>query len=633
MEELELPSCYKKKFAVVKLWPNLQTAENEVIARLKNTAQMLGLDCIEISPNGSCVKTGKQITSEDADFAIHLHFDTPKNYDIFSFVALWNPLQFYFDFGYTRCCKNLISHDDFLSCLSTGADDHLKRLLLKQPLHLSPKFSMFHSLSSPVIQPTTQQRMLFYIGINWEKLGQGRSRHHELLKKLDETGYLRIYGPRIVQGVKVWKDFKSYVDEIPFDGISVLQAIHSAGAGLVLSSDAHRDSGLMSNRLFETVAAGAVVICDENPFAKKHFGDTLLYINTEADDVFSQINNHMAWINANPDSARELAIRAQKIFLQNFLLSHSLRSMYQELKERKKELSFGLDPLNTQNPSVALICIITDEMPDTEHRLIESCTKQDYCNINLILVVDSNCARLEAISEKLQKKAIRHRILRINNLYKMYQKKLGLCISEALKNIQDEAFDYFTILISHEEIFHNHITSQVRICIKQKTPCISATAAILIRNNKNDVEYETQSESKFDQDDQINPMIGYARFMFPKKIIQETVFYFLPYLNKKSLVALIGQHRVVSSSLVTARIHTYAPIFHLQLENHIEKQLIEEILDKDPIGAVYKKKLPFNNFKILLMDKLKMYVRRVPMPLRLRLMLRATYRKIKLNEN
>ncbi len=617
----------KRKFAVVKLWPSQKTAENEVIERLKVAAQILNIDCIEISPNGYCIKTNKQITSDDVDFAIHLHFDTPKNYDIFSFTTLWNPLHFFFDFGYTRCCKNLTSHDDFLSCLSHGADDHVKRLLMKQPLHLHPKFTMFHSLSSPILQPTEKQRNLFYIGINWEKLGRGKSRHHDLLQKLDQTNYLRIYGPQKVQGVKVWNDFKSYVGELPFDGKSVIQAIHSEGVGLVLSSDAHREAGLMSNRLFESAAAGAVIICDDNPFARKHFQDSLLYIDP-TNDPFSQVNHHMSWINANPEAAKELAVKSQNIFLQHFLLTHSLSSIYEQLENRKKELFFNLDPTNLQNPKVALIYILTDEPSHIKNDSIESCAKQDYRNLKVFIAVDSNQPeKTKSLEEKLKQNQTSYRILFINNLDKNYLNKLGLCVSEILQNIQNEEFEYFNIVLSHEEIFHNHISSLMRICTKTKN-CIATTASVVWGDK---IAHETHNESCFNEYEQIHQATGFSRFMLPKSTLQEKIFYFLPYLNKKSFIAFIrlNEYPIISSSLVTIRVHSSSTFFQLHQENHIEKQLIKEILDKKPIGAIYQRTRASSHKIKQIAEKIKPYIQKTPMPYWLRSILRSTYCKLK----
>ena len=44
--------------------------------------------------------------------------------------------------------------------------------------------------------------------------------------------------------------------------------------------------------LFESLAGGAFIICDENPFAKRHFGDKLLYIDATLPtaEVFDSVN-------------------------------------------------------------------------------------------------------------------------------------------------------------------------------------------------------------------------------------------------------------------------------------------------------------------------------------------------------
>ena len=50
-----------------------------------------------------------RVSLENVDFVLHLHYDTPKLYDAFSFVALWNPLRFYHEWGYERTSRNLHS--------------------------------------------------------------------------------------------------------------------------------------------------------------------------------------------------------------------------------------------------------------------------------------------------------------------------------------------------------------------------------------------------------------------------------------------------------------------------------------------------------------------------------------------
>jgi hypothetical protein len=59
LENTSLPAARlnpetKKKFAIVKLWKELgiKNAEDECVARIKHSASQLGIDVIEILPDG-----------------------------------------------------------------------------------------------------------------------------------------------------------------------------------------------------------------------------------------------------------------------------------------------------------------------------------------------------------------------------------------------------------------------------------------------------------------------------------------------------------------------------------------------------------------------------------------------------
>src|SRR2546425_3747923 len=155
LNDFVLPRELIGRFAVVKLWPEIKAAEDECIARLKITAASLNLECVEIHADGRLLdKPDTTITKQDVDFVLHLHFDTPKFYDAFSLVALWNPLAFYHEWGYARCSRNLLSHDDFVSCSAQSADDHVRRMVCRTSTHLPPIFKMYHSLDDIVHQPS-----------------------------------------------------------------------------------------------------------------------------------------------------------------------------------------------------------------------------------------------------------------------------------------------------------------------------------------------------------------------------------------------------------------------------------------------------------------------------------------------
>jgi hypothetical protein len=207
------------RFAVVKPWPDVQAAEDENIARLQITAHSMGLECVVVDPEGVCLDCADQrITGRDVDFVINLHFETPKAYDAYSFVALWNPLRFFNEWGYRQYSKHLLTHDDFLSCSSTWSDEHIRRMIAEDESRLAPHFTMYHSLSEPIFEPTLGQRKVFYAGINWDKMGKKKGRHQELLQLLDKADVMRIHGPRIFNNLNVWEGYQCYVGPVPFDG-------------------------------------------------------------------------------------------------------------------------------------------------------------------------------------------------------------------------------------------------------------------------------------------------------------------------------------------------------------------------------------------------------------------------------
>jgi hypothetical protein len=120
----------------------------------------------------------------------------------------------------------------------------------------------------------------------------------------------------------------------------VIEDIHKADICLALSSQPRKDAALMSNRLFEGLAACALIICDEKPWARTHFGDTLLYVDLRngAEVVAQQIAAHVEWARQSPEAALALAARAQEIFRRGYIMGASLATIYAGLQARKDEL-------------------------------------------------------------------------------------------------------------------------------------------------------------------------------------------------------------------------------------------------------------------------------------------------------
>lgn len=513
---------FLKKIAVVQMWPEIQAAEDEVIARIVNTCDLMGIEVLLIDTAGYILsENGKKITSKDVDFVIHLHFETPKTYDAFSFVTLWNPLKFYFDWGYRKHSLNIISHDDFLSCDSLSADQHVERFILDDPSHLKPSVNLFHSLSTPICEPSLGARKLFYVGINWEKLGKGAGRHDNLLRTLDDSGNLVIYGPKVFLGVKVWDGFKSYVGPLPFDGVSVIEAIHQAGIALVLSSADHIESEIMSSRLFESLAAGVIIIADENEFARKNFGDTLLYIKTQdvsAEDITSQVKAHIAWIKTNPEKVLKMIKKAQRIFKDKFEMSLSFQNIYKQLPKRKALLAEQY--LHKSNDySITLVGMLGVYSKKKLSSLLDNFYAQTYSRKSLLLVVDErDLLENKKVYDKVFKKYKDVSLISVDlfrqdmNGTHIQKAKLGKVLSQIIENLPED--ELVSILYGGEVVFSDHYSSLVRKF--EDNPSLEIAYSNLLLTHKDEAQkahFRLIGDVKTFNPDYNQPN-GYSRFLF-----------------------------------------------------------------------------------------------------------------------
>lgn len=320
----------KRKVGIIRMWPDQAVAEHENIERFRAAFALIGVEIIELDRYGYVLnKKDVVITDEDVDFVIHLHFETGKTYDVTSVAAMWNPVQFYVDWGFKRFWANQMSHDIFAQTGSHEVISMLKTSLGEIADYKLPRLN--HTLADPLYEPTKKLNYkAFYCGINWEKITGKKGRHDEILKLLDEKGLVDIYGPEELQGIKVWDGFKGYKGSLPFDGKEVIKKISYAGACLVLSSEAHMDSNIMSNRLFEAMAGGGVVIGDEHPFIRQTIGDNYIYIPSwlSAAERVKIIEHTFEEFALNPEKAIEMAAKAQAVLLDKFLLCDQLVGIY-----------------------------------------------------------------------------------------------------------------------------------------------------------------------------------------------------------------------------------------------------------------------------------------------------------------
>lgn len=393
-------------FAVVRMWPELAVAEHENIARFRASAERLGVGMIEIDSNGYILPDlSRRLGPDDADFVIHFHFSVPKAYDCYSYGALWNPIDYVFDWDYARSRGNKLSHDHFVSTGSRVTEDLVLR---ERPGEFTPGcFPIVnHTLGSPLIEPALRSdRRVFYCGINWERLRNVPGRHSGLLKELDARGLIDIFGPRKIgspREIAPWEGYQCYRGELPFDGTSVVEAISRAGIALVLSSDEHKRSNIASNRLFEALAAGSLIIADDHPFISEHFEGCTLPLDLEQspEQQVEQVLSHVRWANANPERARSSAAEAQRRFKESFLLDAQLGALYQHYASHKAATRRPL--VVDEKPYVSVLYVPLTDDPAPLRRLAERLSVQTSQRFELLVPVPDQVAGLsiaEILSE------------------------------------------------------------------------------------------------------------------------------------------------------------------------------------------------------------------------------------------
>lgn len=394
-----------KPFAILHTWPDIRNAEHEVLQRVLIAARNVGLETVVIdnaglplwcSP-GADFPADMPVDGDALSFLLSLHFESPRLIDAYSYVTLWQPLEFYHQFGYRQSAQKLVSHSDVLSCGSEAADSHALNLFIGTGRRLETPLALYHNVAEPYLAPAIgPQSRLFYIGINWERLGRPKGRFHDALIALDALDLVDIYGPRSFLGKEPWAGFAAYRGELPFDGESVKAAINASGVCLALSSEAHKRAGIMSNRLFEGFGGGAAVIATPNPFIDRHLRHTVYEVDDARgeDALARQIAERIAEIRRDPAGATQRVLEAQSIIAAHYSLERSLERLVAETPARRARAE-----ATPRTETVTVVLLWRDGSAADCVAAIERLAQQRGVRIDLRLIVDEGIAtrRAEAL--------------------------------------------------------------------------------------------------------------------------------------------------------------------------------------------------------------------------------------------
>lgn len=551
----------KNKIAIVCTWPGTKiNAEAEFVTRIKVAANNIGWDIICITRDGYVLDdelniTGQKVIENEIYFAITMHYEDRKLLDIYTYHAIWNPPGIILQYEkYPQFKLNIIGNDDFLTYDDGGMIDHLRLMLeddrkdLKDNSYLTASFPATAAKTSLLDNP-----VLFYCGINWEKMVGIKPRHDGLFHMLDKLPNVKFFGPDVT-----WKGYKNYCGTIPFDGFSLLEEANKAGVVLAISSDNHYFAGAATNRVYEGCAAGAVIISDTNSFIQKNFGDSILYIDynkNNPEKMYAQICKHLTWIDANKESAKCLAKKSQEIFKNKFALEKQLLDIIKNHKNRERWY-FDKMYFNDKSKIAIFYFVLSDDDSKSLNRVYKQIRNQKGVEYEFVIFNGLRSGLRSVDGDFLNDERIK--IIDIdffdnNRNYK--QTKLKAIIDYASKH----SFDCFSIVDGSEKIFSNHYGTLLKR-LYAKNSLVSQSIPFL--NSRDGHRYPVDADVVRDPvyfNDKNKMKTFYSgRFLFQKELLNFVPCEYSRYVHDCIVELLIcfafyvGKSEIVCTDLITS---------------------------------------------------------------------------------
>jgi Glycosyl transferase family 2 len=443
------------RIAIHNHYAGQEVAETEFSKRICFAASNLGWESLEAGSSA-------EIARFAPDFVIALHFRTPKLTKYPTYGSMVTPPAYFVHDD--QFLKHILSYDGYLSS-SQHISSWLRDVLYNtQKIHfVSPWYTSSHNV--PYRRPQIAKPRLLYTGTNWDG-----PRYRELFEGLDAHSYLDIYGP-----ANAWSYVKnSFRGLLPFDGTSIFDALHSSGVGLCLHRKEHREAATPSSRIFEIVASGAIAICQDHPFIRENFGDSVLYLDPagETPTLLKQISQHMSWIAENQEQAFDLSKRAYDIYSKRYTLEKLLSDLVpHHHRIAAQKITRHVHPGVRKDSRVQFIVRVGDRGCTYLERALDSLAGQTCGPVGVILV------RYENVPDLAQ-------------LLKKYDQQLHVTILDSPCNgfrstqlwagLQAVSSDYFGILDDDDVIHPGHVDSLLRLLEGSDTYSVAYSGSIRV---------------------------------------------------------------------------------------------------------------------------------------------------------
>jgi len=391
----------QKSIAFIHNWPGTKNSELDLIQRITTIVEKYNYKCFNISPWGQILSEDGShfetcnVGSLDFDIILYFHYTSPKLLDSFSYLFNWNPVQYILkspidgsDLGpdhisFLSTCFQ--SHDVIISAGSKKIDNLVNSFNSFSGINnIEPNLS-FHTtcqIKPDIDFPSLEKFKVFYISANWERQ-LNINRHGSLLELMDETNEFNFYGLKKQNGVYLWSGIKNYKGELAFDGgNSIIVEANKCGVTLVLHSQPHRESEVVSTRIFQACASKTVIITDDNPWIVENFGDSVLsfeYRHLDNEWNIIKIKEKIEWIKRNPEKAIAKAKKSHQIFSDKFSLDYEVKQLIANHNQAVN--NFENNTCSKKDTSIVKIIYIFDSKNVDD--LIEDVSKQKKVKICL----------------------------------------------------------------------------------------------------------------------------------------------------------------------------------------------------------------------------------------------------------
>lgn len=453
IEERKATNC-DVKFAITYFSPI--HPEMEICRRIEVAAQNIGVQCYFIGPNGIALQNGKHISELNVDFV--LEFDPAYHclFDNFIYHLLWfvpGLVSNQHAIPYRIFSDNCDDHLAFPSNVALNFYDHCYDTV--NPVYLFPSVPRNYVLRPKPRSGSGEGKFrAFYAGIN---VDSKTVRHAKVFEYLDKHHLVDLYGPKEINGKKNWVGFSSYRGEIAFDGHSIMDAANKAGVTLALHHKVHASFSMPTNRIFEGLAAGTLVITDRMHFIEQEFGDTVFMLDSTLtqEEKAHRIHKIIDWANRNPEAATEKILAAQKIFMEKFELSTVIQKLCSQHSDRRQFL-LEKSVSRCENKVVTVILEVYDDK--ALEKQIQNIFNQDYPYIKILAVIHEELT--ERAKKMLERTKERFAVEVIDavedNTYYDYEH------FNLFRNLKpDSISDVFCFCAPCQYWHHNHIRSML----------------------------------------------------------------------------------------------------------------------------------------------------------------------------